>query len=263
MKEFYYQIKGKRDENDHNGLSRWMFPPIFSGKVEAENRDEAKKFIEEKYNKNFPLKVLKKDLDSNEFLLSIEEIKEGSHIGRLFEKQICKHCNNTFYVIDKYNDKNCLNKGFEFCSDECKIEYNEIKKYMFNDRQNLLYEINNIEKIDENIEIDNIIEKHLDNKKTIPIIYKITNKATNLSYIGKTIQIFTLRWYQHFYQKGNCKFHNAIKNSNLIDWNFEIIEIVKIPKNAKTINEIDTIILERERYWINYYNTINEGYNTL
>jgi hypothetical protein len=241
-KSFYYQIKGKSNiGNDivdsYWGGQNWVFPSIFSGKVEAENKKEAKILIEEEYDKIFPLRVLKKDLESNEFLLSIEEIKEGSHIWKLFELKTCLNCGETFYMIDKYNDHNTSYKGHEFCSYDCKEEQNNIRRM-------LSYENNNI------------------SGNQYPIIYKITNKNNNLCYIGKTTQVFTLRWYQHFFQSGNCKFHNAIKESKFIDWTFEVIELVKIPENIKRLAEIENIIFERERHWINYYDSINNGYNS-
>ncbi len=134
MPEYYYQIKRKRleSETDYFGTSNWGFPPVFSGKVEAVDKKLAKNIIDEDYGKKFPLRVLSKDIDSNEFLLSIEEIKEGSHIQRLFEKQSCTHCQNTFYVIDKYNDPNVDNKSFDFCSDKCKSDHRGVQSYLRN-----------------------------------------------------------------------------------------------------------------------------------
>ena len=239
IKEFYYQIKGKLSIPESNGwgISNWGFPPIFCGKISAINKKKAKELIDEEYGKKFPQRVLQKDLDSNEFLLNIEEIKPGSHIKQLFELQTCIHCKQTFYVIDKYNDNNCSNKGFDFCSDKCKVDYRGVQEYLRNQNQELSGNNN-------------------------PIIYKITNKATGQCYIGKTTQVFTLRWYQHFFQMGNCKFHDAIKNSKVCDWVFEVQEIVIIPEDIKTVGDIEKLIIERERYWIEHYNSIENGYNS-
>lgn len=240
MPEFYYQIKAKRSPEDDNfcGLSNWKFPPVYSGKVSAADKKSAKIIIDEEYGKIFPLRVLAKDIDSNEFLLNIEEIKEGSHTARLFEKQTCIQCENTFYVIDKYNDPNVDNKSFYYCSDKCKTDHNGVRNYLINQSQELSGNSN-------------------------PVIYRITNKISGMSYIGKTNQVFTLRWYQHFFQIGNCKFHEAIKNSKVSDWIFEIQEIIIIPENIKTVAEIEKLIIEREKFWINEYNSIENGYNTL
>lgn len=242
MKEFYYQIKGKKDNNtDNSGFGNWIFPPIFTGKVEAKDKKQAKELISEEYGVKFPTRVLRKDIDSNEFLLSIEEIKPDSHIAKLFEPQKCEECSNSFYVIDKYNDKNCTNKGFTFCSEKCREDNGKLSQFKRMDYDALIGE-------------------------AIPVIYKITNKKIGKIYIGKTSQVFTLRWYQHFFQYGTNKFHDAIKNSSVIDWMFEIQEIIIFPDHLKQKNmykERENYMIERERHWIDHYNSIEDGYNSI
>lgn len=241
MKDFYYQIKGKIGEPEeglYGGTQNWTFPPIFVGKVTAPDKKEAKRMIDEEYGKVFPLRVLSKDLDSNEFLLSIEEIKEGSRTQRLFEKQTCLHCSGSFYIADNYNNHNETYKGSEFCSDRCKSEAKGVRDALYS----------------QNIELKG---------NSNPVIYKITNKDDNWCYIGKTNQVFTLRWYQHFFQGGDCKFHAARRNSKLSDWVFEIIEIIHIPEDIKTVSDIGKLIIDRERFWINHYNSIVTGYNSI
>lgn len=244
MTEFYYQIKGKKAEGQEC-LSHWVFPPIFSGKVVAENKKQAKEIINENYGKQFPSRVLKTDIQNNEFLLSIEEIKPGSHLEKLFELRKCLLCKNTFYIIDKYNDNNHKNKSWDYCSDVCKDEHN---KFMYMKRN----------------ENDSINAGHS------AVIYKITNKNNGMVYIGKTNQVFTLRWYQHFFQLGGTKFHEAIKNSIVTDWTFEIQEIITLPihivENKEPISYMDErekYILERERFWIDHYDSIKNGYNSI
>jgi len=248
MPEFYYQIKGKSNEFNENSLfgnGNWVFPPIFSGKVVADNKNEAKQLIEIEYEKQFPLRVLKKDLNSNEFLLKIDVI-ETDHIKRLFEIKTCKFCNNTFRVIDLYNDLNETYKGQDYCSIKCKNEHYNIISFERNSNNNY-----------NGVEYNNGYYNN-------PVIYKITNNKTNMCYVGKTTQVFTLRWYQHFYQTTNTKFHLAIKDSKLLDWNFQIIENIIIEKDKyKSSNDINNYILERERYWIKFYDSINSGYNSL
>lgn len=238
--EFYYQIKGKKGK-DQAGNNYWVFPPILSGKISANSKVEARKLINEEYGQEFPMRVLNEEIDKHEFLLSIEEIKPDSHIGRLFEPQICTRCKKTFYVIDKYNDHNEINKGFLYCSFVCFDLDKQYSQALRNE-----YEVIN------------------GNNK--PLIYKITNKATEKIYVGKTSQVFTLRWYQHFFQTGTNKFHDAIKTSSLKDWQFEILEIVEFPEEIKlnhNFKELETFILQRERYWIEHFNSINEGYNSI
>ena len=57
--EFYFQIKGKRSKKDpdrlggglYGGTSNWVFPPLFSGKVEAKDKEEANEKINKLYGK--------------------------------------------------------------------------------------------------------------------------------------------------------------------------------------------------------------------
>jgi len=262
--EFYFQIKGKKHdkpeksdseventESDSSssyggwsnyGSGNWSWPPIWSDMVVADNRKEAHKMIEEMYDKKFLTRVLRKDLDSNEFLLVIKELKEDDHYTRsLFDVNECKQCHKKFKVIEKYQ----LNKpsgGTMFCCYECGKEFDEIerlKKYS-EPTDNISAGIHN------------------------PVIYRINNKITGMSYIGKTRQAFTFRWYQHFFQfKKDTKFYTAIEKSNVTDWIFEVVETIVCPEILKTYEDVDTYILERETFWINHYDSVRKGYNSV
>jgi len=229
---FYYQIKG-RGISDYGG--NWAWPPVLSGMVTAGNKKEAKAMIEKEYEIKLPLRVLSKDLDKEHYLLHIREIdKNDDKTNGLFKLTECKQCKSKFRIIDKYNDVNELDKGSDFCSYDCKQE----------DRaENRIKQSDSI------------------SMSGIAVIYKITNKKTNKSYIGQTTQIFTLRWYQHFYQNGSCKFHNAINKSKLTDWDFTLLEVVKTT-NSDSRNKKE-IIDNREMHWINKFNSIENGYNSL
>jgi hypothetical protein len=243
MKDFYFQIKGKSGSVDKDYVAfygrpqNWTFPPIYSGMVSAEDKNSAKSIIDEMYGKKFPLRVLSKDLESNEFLLSVEEIKEGSHRYKLFEKRDCVYCGDSFYVIDKYNDENQFYKGWDYCTDKCKDSHVDERRMEWSDKNNL----------------DGIHS---------PVVYKITNKITGKCYIGKTTQAFTLRWYQHFFNNKGNKFHSEISNSKLTDWIFEVQEIIDLEENISR-KEKESFIFERERYWINHFNSIEDGYNSI
>ena len=87
-------------------------------------------------------------------------------------------------------------------------------------------------------------------------IYKITNIINGKSYIGQTIQNVKERFYQHCATKcskavSNMAIHRAIKKYGKSNFTVEVIE------------EIDSANLnDRERYWIKYYNSYNNGYNS-
>lgn len=88
------------------------------------------------------------------------------------------------------------------------------------------------------------------------LIYKITNKINGKIYIGKTCRDIETRWIEHCSRaNSNDKYylHNTINKYG--KENFIIEEIDK----AETEEEINKL----ERYWINFYNSIdkNNGYN--
>lgn len=87
-------------------------------------------------------------------------------------------------------------------------------------------------------------------------IYKITNIVNNKSYIGQTIQSVKERFYQHCSNKcsrevANMAIHRAIKKYGKKNFIIEVIEEVE----KENLND-------REIYWISYYNTYNDGYNS-
>lgn len=82
-------------------------------------------------------------------------------------------------------------------------------------------------------------------------IYKITNTVNNKAYIGQSVDI-NRRWGEHRRNIGSNKnpLYLDFKKYGLDNFLFEVIE------------ECDFYDLdEREEYWINYYNSYNNGYN--
>ena len=87
-------------------------------------------------------------------------------------------------------------------------------------------------------------------------IYKITNKINNKCYIGCSKNI-EHRWVAHKSEsilehnpQYNYSIHKAFRKYGLDNFQFEIIELVN-----------ENNLYEREKYWINYYNSYNSGYN--
>ncbi len=88
-------------------------------------------------------------------------------------------------------------------------------------------------------------------------IYKITNKINNKVYIGQTIKDINLRWQRHCSDalsgRTNTKFAKAIRKYNKENF---IIEQIDDASNKEELNR-------KEIYWIKYYNSIIEGYNSV
>jgi len=87
-------------------------------------------------------------------------------------------------------------------------------------------------------------------------IYYIKNLITSEYYIGQSIDIMK-RWCQHRYQgthhtkeEGNFPLYVSMRKYGLNNFEFKVIE--ECPED-----ELD----EREKYWINYYNSYLKGYN--
>lgn len=220
--EFYYQIKGLNYNED--AYDKWQWPPLFSGRIEAENPKEARLKVNAMFGKKFPGRV-KRDDNSKPFLLHIKPM--SAYFTRLFEVKECEQCGSKFRRIDLYNDHNEPYKGQEFCSQECKNTARAVK----------------------------IVAGHNDNcfNKAFPCIYRIKNKKTGMVYIGQTQQAFTLRWWQHVkWGTDDCKFHKALRESSLTDWTFEVVELCE----EKDLNA-------REAHHIAANNAVDNGYNSL
>jgi len=88
-------------------------------------------------------------------------------------------------------------------------------------------------------------------------IYKAVSKTTGKVYIGQTTQTLQERINQHnshaYGHQYNYHFHNAIRKYGSEDFTYEIIE-----DDIKTIE----VLNEREKYWIAYYNSYYDGYNS-
>lgn len=82
------------------------------------------------------------------------------------------------------------------------------------------------------------------------IIYKITNKVNNKSYIGQTRYTIEFRWKQHQHKKDNTYFHNAIKKYGIDSFLIEKLEEC----NIEDLNS-------REIFYIAKYDTFKNGYN--
>lgn len=85
------------------------------------------------------------------------------------------------------------------------------------------------------------------------IIYRVTNNINRKIYIGQTTGTLESRWKGHVYDtvRYDYKFSRALKKYGFKCWSREVIE------------EIDDFKLnEREAFWIEFFNSMKEGYNS-
>lgn len=87
------------------------------------------------------------------------------------------------------------------------------------------------------------------------IVYKITCLVNGKVYVGQTSETMERRFKRHMgYQKyeHDTKFYRAILKYGTDNFVIEQIDA------AETQEELD----DKEMYWINYYDSVNNGYNT-
>lgn len=100
-----------------------------------------------------------------------------------------------------------------------------------------------------------ITQEHLEdlNKKGI---YRIINTVTNKSYIGSTFKSFKTRWKQHLSKLDNNKHHSKeLQNSyNKYGTDSFVCEILEIIEDK-------SILLDRESFYINKFDSVENGYN--
>ncbi|WP_223515714.1 GIY-YIG nuclease family protein [Pseudomonas sp. GL-R-26] len=233
MAKFYYQIKGRQPAGP-NREAEWAWPPVFSGMVEAETRKEAKGQVEELYDRQFPMRVLRSDMTDHAYLLHIQELSEtDTYLLRRFEDTVCKECGTVFKLIDKYNDPNTETTSHDYCTESCK------QAARFRDVQEF---------------------RQVNEGRFPAVIYQVRQKSTGRVYIGQTTQSFTLRWWQHLSNSTGCKFHSALGGSDITDWEFSVIEVIAYPEDC---TNRAAYITQRESHWIETLLAVETGFNTV
>lgn len=234
MTRYYYQIKGRQQYSSRDDDYGWAWPPVFSGMVEAEDRKSAKEKIEELYDRQFPLRVLKKDIQQHAYLMHIQEVTEqDTYILKRFDDTACKECGTVFKLIDKYNDPHTETKSHEYCTAACQ------EAARFRDLSEL---------------------RLASEGRSPPVIYQIRQKSTGMSYVGQTTQPFTLRWWQHLSNPSACKFHTTLTSTDITDWEFSVLEVIAYPVGCA---DRATYITHRERHWIDTLSSVDAGFNTV
>ncbi|AHJ13118.1 GIY-YIG nuclease family protein [Sulfurospirillum multivorans] len=241
---FFYRLK--IPEYSSSDGKQWSWADFEIGYIEANSKKEARDLLEKEFNAKMTMTSGKvEDIGiKNDYLLKLYPPDEywDEHWN---SKRSCEICGAEYTLVEKNNRHE---RGASSC---CSTECTDIAR----DRNNQLREEERIYKtMIENNGIHN------------PCIYKITNKHTQMVYIGQTTQYATFRWYQHFASpRSGSMFHEAICKSEISDWLFEVIEIIthkELTANGISYQDKRTYINQREQYWINHYDSIKHGYNT-
>lgn len=238
---FFWCLKGATYNSYTKEPDGWEWPPRVSGRIAAMDKKEARRKICEDFGEDYPMRVLDKERTKYPFLLYIEAMTTNNRFAIRFMTRACDICGSHFTLNDHYMQPEKSERGGNnTCSQACET--------IFTNRQNRDF-----------IALKNNTGQH------VPVIYCITHKPSNRRYVGKTTQAVTLRWYQHFFHPGDTPFHQLIQTSALTDWCFEVLEVLST-SISETIRrgtpEYHQAVLQREQYWIDFYDSINQGLNT-
>lgn len=97
-----------------------------------------------------------------------------------------------------------------------------------------------------------------------PGVYKFTCTVNNKIYIGESLEI-SYRFAQHKSACTDTYFHRAIKKHGWENFEVEILQEYKIPKNELAKVEMDLMLLALETAFIDFFDATNPnvGYNVL
>lgn len=206
------------DKNEVKEILRIKYPQFFqSGKVyEKETKDKAQFFY-----------VVIFELSNYEKM----QVEKG--------EWICSYCgqrHENIYVEKPAYKVNMFGYDKLFCKSEDNYCLNNYIREIFKD----------IELKDD----FNFVKKDSPN-----YIYKITEKTTKKCYIGKTKNEPFFRWWNH-YKHSTSPFGKYLQGSKIIDWTFEVLEI--LPSNIS-----DREIFRIESEYIKKFDSIHNGFNSL
>ncbi len=210
--------------------------------IEAENKEEVKDFLLNKYPQFFPdNKVFSKETksDAQFFYVVIFELYEyeKEQISRgNWKCTSCGHIHENAYISRPRISEKLFGLDAWFCKsddDYCIKEFLKSK----NDGIEIGDDINYIKSDSPNY------------------IYKCTEKSTGKCYIGKTRNAPFFRWWNHL-QHSSSPFGIYLRKTKLSEWIFEVLE--ELPGNIS-----DSEVFKIESKYILEFDSINNGFNSL
>lgn len=210
--------------------------------IEAKDKNEVKLILLEKYPQFFPNgKVYEKETKDNaQFFYVVIYPLMNYELMQVDEGEwVCSFCGqkheNKYISKPKINER-LYGKDIMFCrSDDNYCENNyKMEKY------------EGIDMPDDEVYI---------RRDSLNYIYKITEKATNKCYIGKTRNAPFFRWWNHLTHSGS-PFGSHLRTTKLSEWTFEVLE--ELPCDAS-----DKYVFEVESKYILQFDSIKNGYNSL
>lgn len=213
-------------------------------------RDVAKRYCIDKYG-NFAFKKPKNAPNGTKYFYLMSSSLYWYDKAYKEYQMICSHCGKSYVQIgDTYKSKKWNVHRKSICSIECHNAYKQKLKDEYNTMNNENYWVSDSE--------HPLTDK---SKSLVGYIYRITNKRTLNSYVGKTIKPPLFRWWQHLQVDGK------FEQSDLTELLFEVIEIVYYsddePLDKIRYGNGNDKLNERERYYIDYYDLVENGFNKI
>lgn len=238
--KYFYRIKVPSPKENSYG-DEWDWKPYDIGYIEASSKAEAKKLIEEEYGVTMCQRSKRTDIGTKSVYM-VQIYEPDDYFDKLWNSEhTCEVCGTKYTKLQRDKAHDFIYIRGEVCSVLCEDKASRARTESINAQ----FDFNGIHNA---------------------VIYRIWNKETGQSYVGKTTQAFTLRWYQHFYQSKSTKFHEAIQSSRLIDWSFEIVESFGFTGKdimGSDANGYGKILADREQYWIEQYKALSLGLNSV
>ena len=220
--------------------------------IEANDKSEVKTFLADKYPQFFANgKIYERETknDKAQFFYvvifplyqhEIDLIKEGE-----WKCDYCGHIHENRYVSRPITSNLFANKFF--CGSDFRSGNDVINHSCFDLWKIHNYKLSNGDEMPDDL---NYVKSF-----SPTFIYKITEKSTGKSYIGKTRNAPFFRWWNHLTHSGS-PFGLYLRTTKLSEWVFEVLEV--LPSN---IADSDVFRIESE-YMVKF-NSINNGFNSV
>lgn len=209
--------------------------------VYAKNEAEVRKMMGEKYPQFFTNgKVFSRETkDQAQFFYLITYPLKSYEIIELNSGEwTCAGCGEVHSnkYISRPRTYHRFSETLEFCKD-----------YENEDACLKLYKSTHLTNVDE------LDDPYFVRDNSPTFIYKITEKSTGKSYIGKTRNEPFFRWWNHL-THSKSPFGSYIRTTKLSDWTFEVLEILD-----SSVSDQD--VFEVESNYMVQFNSLNNGFN--
>lgn len=225
---------------------------IYEKLIYAKDKKDVKKILMEKYPQFFPEnKVYEKESVKNPnqiFYVLIYPLREFEIILMNEGEWVCSGCGQKYEnkYLNPPKNYTKIGKDYNFCNYYEKGRDPNIDPDICLNLFKGKVEENGIEPTDNMMFV---------NSDSCSYIYKVTEKATGKSYIGKTKNAPFFRWWEHL-KHSRSPFGLHLRNTDLKEWTFEVLETLQPYVKEKEILRI-------ESEYILKYDSINNGYNSV